>query len=71
MPTSVLSWNFILQAVNEQQKLKESIFQKLSKIVRANVILATNTSSISITKIAAASQQPKNVRCLESHDLLS
>ncbi|KAL2866843.1 3-hydroxyacyl-CoA dehydrogenase family protein [Aspergillus lucknowensis] len=48
------SVDFIIEAVPEIPDLKTSIFSKISQIAPQHAILATNTSSISITKIAAA-----------------
>jgi len=45
--------DFVIEAVPEIYQLKESIFKRLSEITRKDVILGTNTSSISITKIAS------------------
>jgi len=46
--------DFVIEAVPEIPSLKESIFEQLAKICPPHAILATNTSSISITKIASA-----------------
>ncbi|KAI0122815.1 putative 3-hydroxybutyryl-CoA dehydrogenase [Xylariales sp. AK1849] len=46
--------DFVIEAVPEIPKLKFDIFAKLAEICPKHAILATNTSSISITKIAAA-----------------
>ena len=46
--------DFIIEAVPENADLKASIFSQLAKIAPSHAILATNTSSISITKIAGA-----------------
>lgn len=51
--------DFIIEAVPEILSLKQSIFGQLAQIAPAHAILSTNTSSISITKIAAAIA-PKN-----------
>ncbi|KAL2832404.1 3-hydroxyacyl-CoA dehydrogenase [Aspergillus cavernicola] len=48
------SVDFVIEAVPEIPDLKTSIFTKLAQIAPKHAILATNTSSISITKIAAA-----------------
>ncbi|KAJ5929655.1 3-hydroxybutyryl-CoA dehydrogenase [Penicillium verhagenii] len=48
------SVDFVIEAVPEIPDLKQSIFAKLAQIAPKHAILATNTSSISITKIAAA-----------------
>jgi len=59
--SSFSSVDFVIEAVSENLQLKNTLFEQLSKITRPEVILATNTSSISITKIAAASDRPENV----------
>lgn len=43
--------DFIVEAANEDFELKKLIFQNLSKFAPEHAILATNTSSISISKI--------------------
>lgn len=48
----------VVEAATENTELKLSIFRQLDKLAPANAILATNTSSISITKIAAATGRP-------------
>ena len=53
--------DFVIEAVTENPVLKNQIFADLSKIVPSDVILATNTSSISITKIATATNRPDKV----------
>ncbi|KAL9595689.1 MAG: hypothetical protein Q9219_006285 [cf. Caloplaca sp. 3 TL-2023] len=52
--------DFIIEAVPEIPSLKTSIFAQLARICPPHAILATNTSSISITKIAASTQPPGN-----------
>ncbi|KAJ3086673.1 hypothetical protein HK102_012734 [Quaeritorhiza haematococci] len=53
--------DFVVEAVSENPALKRELFQKLDKITPKSATLATNTSSISITKIAAATQRPEQV----------
>ncbi|CAG8545797.1 10880_t:CDS:10 [Diversispora eburnea] len=53
--------NFIIEAVSENINLKCKIFENLDNILKKDTILATNTSSISITKIAAATKRPEKV----------
>ena len=50
-----------MEAVPEILDLKISIFKELDEICKPDCILATNTSSISITKIAEATNRPENV----------
>ncbi|KAL4734967.1 3-hydroxyacyl-CoA dehydrogenase [Aspergillus similis] len=57
------SVDFVIEAVPEIPDLKTSIFFKLAQIAPKHAILATNTSSISITKIAAATTtDPTNLQ---------
>lgn len=51
----------VVEAATENVDLKLKIFSQLSEITPSDVILATNTSSISITKIAAATNRPDKV----------
>jgi 3-hydroxybutyryl-CoA dehydrogenase len=50
------------QAATEDVPLKLSIFKELAEVASRDAILATNTSSISITKIAAATNRPEKVK---------
>lgn len=53
--------DFIIEAAMENPELKFKIFKDMDANAREGVILATNTSSISITKIAAATMRPEKV----------
>jgi 3-hydroxybutyryl-CoA dehydrogenase len=53
--------DFIVEAATERVDLKLEIFRKLDEVARPGVILASNTSSISITKIAAVTKRPAEV----------
>ncbi len=53
--------DFVVEAATENIDLKLKIFKDLDQTVKAGSILATNTSSISITKIAAATSRPDKV----------
>ncbi len=53
--------DLVVEAVNEQFELKKKIFQSLDEATSADTILATNTSSISITKIGAVTNRPDKV----------
>ncbi|KAJ2788654.1 hypothetical protein H4R21_006949 [Coemansia helicoidea] len=55
------SADFVIEAVSENVDVKRRIFAELSEVLPAETILATNTSSISITKIASAARRPENV----------
>jgi len=52
---------FIVEAATEDLALKQKIFASLDQIAPEGAILGTNTSSISITKIAAATSRPQDV----------
>jgi 3-hydroxybutyryl-CoA dehydrogenase len=53
--------DFVIEAATEKLDIKSEIFQAIDRICRPEIILATNTSSISITKIAALTRRPDNV----------
>ena len=53
--------DLIIEAATENPELKFKIFKELDEKAREGVILASNTSSISITKIAASTNHPDNV----------
>lgn len=52
---------FVVEAVNEDLDLKQSIFEELDELSNSNVVLGSNTSSISITEIATATDNPERV----------
>lgn len=53
--------DFIIEAVIEDLDLKKSVFKELDELCRPEVVLATNTSSMSITEIAASTNRPDKV----------
>jgi len=53
--------DFVVEAATENEGLKLSIFRDLDGYCREGVILSSNTSSISITKIAGATNRPEKV----------
>jgi len=53
--------DFVIEAATENPELKFKIFKDMDANARDGVILASNTSSISITKIAAQTKRPDNV----------
>ena len=55
------SCDIIVEAASEQLQIKAELFRALDQICRPETILATNTSSISITKIAAQTNRPDRV----------
>ena len=53
--------DFVIEAATENPELKFKIFKDMDANAREGIILASNTSSISITKIAAATKRPEKV----------
>src|SRR5580700_1565893 len=53
--------DFIVEAATEKFEIKAEIFRDLDRLARPEVILASNTSSISITKLAALTERPDRV----------
>jgi 3-hydroxybutyryl-CoA dehydrogenase len=53
--------DFVIEAAPERFAIKQELFMELDAVLRPEVIMATNTSSISITKLAAETQRPGNV----------
>jgi 3-hydroxybutyryl-CoA dehydrogenase len=51
--------DLIVEAATEQESLKRTIFKELDKVARPGVILASNTSSISITRLATVTSRPE------------
>jgi len=57
----VASSELVIEAATENYEVKKNIFQEIDNYAPKDAILATNTSSISITKIAAVTQRPAQV----------
>jgi len=55
------SADFVVEAATEKFDIKAEIFRDIDAITRPEIILATNTSSISITKVAALTKRPDKV----------
>lgn len=53
--------DIVIEAAVENMEIKQSIFKQLDEIAPANAILATNTSSLPITEIAAVTSRPEKV----------
>ncbi|MEW6266269.1 MAG: 3-hydroxyacyl-CoA dehydrogenase family protein [Thermodesulfobacteriota bacterium] len=53
--------DFVIETVVEDLKIKEEIFQTLDQTVKAGAILASNTSSIPITRLARVTRRPEKV----------
>jgi 3-hydroxybutyryl-CoA dehydrogenase len=58
---AVAGADVVVEAVPEVLEVKHGVFGELDRICRADALLATNTSAIPITKIAAATQRPESV----------
>ena len=61
MAPAVANADLVIEAASERVDIKLDIFRKLDEMTKPSCILATNTSSISITKIAAATKRPDKV----------
>lgn len=53
--------NLVIEAISEDMELKKEIFGRLDKLCKEDTILATNTSSLSITEIANSTNRPDKV----------
>jgi 3-hydroxybutyryl-CoA dehydrogenase len=58
---SLASCDFVIEAATEKFDIKKQIFEDIDQICRPEIILASNTSSISITKLAAATKRPDKI----------
>jgi 3-hydroxybutyryl-CoA dehydrogenase len=58
---SLSECDVVIEAATENVELKLKIFKNLDEVVKKDAFLCTNTSSISITKIAAATKRPEKV----------
>ncbi len=53
--------DIVVEAVFERLDVKQDVFRELDRICKADAVLATNTSAIPVTQIAAATQRPESV----------
>jgi 3-hydroxybutyryl-CoA dehydrogenase len=53
--------DFVIEAIFEDLELKRNVFKQLDELTRPQVILTTNTSSMSVTEIAMATKRPEKV----------
>lgn len=53
--------DLIIEAATEDMEAKKALFAELDKLVKPEAIIATNTSSLSITEIAAATERPDKI----------
>jgi len=59
--TDLAECDLVIEAVPEQLALKRDVFARLDEIVKPEAILATNTSSLSVTEISVATEHPSRV----------
>ena len=64
--------DLVIEAATENEAVKKELFRKLSPTLKPSALIATNTSSISITRLAAATDRPakldrKSTRLNSSH----
>ena len=55
---SLADVDLVIEAVSEKEEVKCDIFKELAKVLNKNALIATNTSSISITRLGASSDRP-------------
>ena len=53
--------DLVIEAIVENEDVKKKLFVELDKITKPSAILASNTSSISITRLASATKRPSQV----------
>jgi 3-hydroxybutyryl-CoA dehydrogenase len=61
LEAAVSQADLVVEAATENEAVKMKIFEDLDRLAPAHCILASNTSSLSITRIAAATQRPEQV----------
>ena len=61
IPAGVAGADLVIEAIPERMELKRTLFAQLDEACRADAILGTNTSSLSITEIAGGTQYPARV----------
>ncbi|UCD84536.1 MAG: 3-hydroxybutyryl-CoA dehydrogenase [Deltaproteobacteria bacterium] len=60
--------DFIVEAVNEDMEMKKEVFVELDRVCAPEAVFATNTSTLSVTEIAAATERPE--QCIGTHFLI-
>jgi 3-hydroxybutyryl-CoA dehydrogenase len=58
---ALVECDFVIEAATEKFEIKSEIFREIDHICRKEIILASNTSSISITRIGSGTQRPEKV----------
>lgn len=59
--SDIADCDLVIEAATENANIKKAIFKELDQVVKVEAILATNTSSLSITEVAMATQRPTQV----------
>lgn len=65
--TTTVEWDrlkdvdFIIEAVSENMELKKELFKKLDEVAGEDIIIATNTSGLSVTEIASVTKRPEKI----------
>lgn len=59
--TQIANADLIIEAVSENEEIKKQVFKDLDALAKTNTIIATNTSSISITLLAAQTKRPDKI----------
>nr|MDT0658307.1 3-hydroxyacyl-CoA dehydrogenase family protein [Micromonospora sp. DSM 115978] len=59
--TAVADADIVVEAVFERLEVKQEVFRALDKVCRPDAVLATNTSAIPVTQIAAVTERPESV----------
>src|SRR5688500_1748654 len=59
--TELASCDLVIEAIVEKLEIKQQVFSELEKLVKKECVLASNTSSLSITSIASAVTRPHQV----------
>jgi 3-hydroxybutyryl-CoA dehydrogenase len=59
--TDLAECDLVIEAAFEDLEIKQSLFRELEQAVRPDAILATNTSALSVTEVAAATERPERV----------
>jgi 3-hydroxybutyryl-CoA dehydrogenase len=53
--------DYVIESASEKLEIKQAIFKKMDALCREDIVLATNTSALSITKIASVTKSPEKV----------
>src|SRR3546814_17773151 len=57
--------DFVVEAATENEAVKKKIFAELCPVLKKDAIIATNTSSISVTRLASATDRPEKFMGLQ------